>query len=223
MKKVLTLSIGLFLLGTTLSPLFTSAQIQTDTDTVLAGLQAQIVLLTKKIDALEKQIAILGTALKEHSIAIPATNAVLLSLPSNMHSSVKILSPNGGEVFQAGLSITVRWESADMIADTGRISAAFVDEHGVNAYVLSDAIDTGSASMTIPKDIYPGFYRLRLFCSIKKSEGYCSPDGTLATNSKAEDFSDGTPELLHPALLAYPDNAFQDELAPHIFRSVAEN
>lgn len=167
-----------------LSPVETLAE----ANATIASLQAMITTLSAQIISLQAEL----TALKTKLGVSPEKSASEYANAFAKSADVKvaILSPNGGEIVQASTTMAIRW-SGENIPDEGALTFALVDERGNNTYILNETQNTGSATVLLP-EMYPGFYRLRVFCGIKGTDFYCSSDGTSATKGGAEDFSDGT-------------------------------
>ncbi len=106
---------------------------------------------------------------------------------SNTQPFIQVLSPNGGEQWQVGGTYQIKW-NGQYLSSGGAIGVALQDANNVNTYIFTDITNDGGRNWTIPATIQPGSYRMRIWCGIKGTERYCSPDGTR--NSSVEDLSD---------------------------------
>ncbi len=125
----------------------------------------------------------LHAMIKEMSSQIARLQAEVASLKTKSaggleRSEVTILSPNGGEMFQAGMIMPILWK-VTRSPSSGTLTAALVDERGTSTIIwTTDFISDGGAKVTVPKDLSPGYYHLRL------------------STAPTEDVSDGTFTIL---------------------------
>jgi hypothetical protein len=77
--------------------------------------------------------------------------------------SIRVISPNGGEVFKVGDTIAVKWQTNNMP------SSAIIDvirlrnyETGIEYNLVSNTINDGSETLTIPGSIPKGAYTLEI-------------------------------------------------------------
>jgi hypothetical protein len=106
-------------------------------------------------------------------------------------SSIKVLSPNGGEIYKVGDNIKVEWNSNNL-PDNSAVTIALVDKQGSNYYLVDGMcsaqkpcinIHNGYFDINIPGTILPGLYKVRVVCNVSGSDRACSSSGF-------EDFSD---------------------------------
>lgn len=109
-----------------------------------------------------------------------------LECTSNSPSSIKVLSPNGGEAYIAGQKITVKWSSCNVSPTLYDIVVA-LHQNGdwKNVVYLDNAtINDGNEIFTIPSDVLPGSYKIRVGSSVAKIQQDFS-DGLFTINSTA--------------------------------------
>lgn len=85
--------------------------------------------------------------------------------PSPAHSSITVLSPNGGEIYAAGSQMTVKWQTKDVDSANGVwIHLDTIDGKHLNNGDLvnswTDAPNNGEKNVTIPIDIPAGQYKV---------------------------------------------------------------
>jgi len=105
----------------------------------------------------------------------------------NSASSLKVLSPNGGEAYNAGQKITVKWSSCNVASTLYDIVVALhQDGDWKNVVYLDNAtINDGSEIFTIPTNILAGSYKIRVGSSVAKIEQDFS-DNYFTINSGTE-------------------------------------
>ena len=109
---------------------------------------------------------------------------------TNSQVSVTVLYPNGRETLEAGKTYSLERRVTNFPSN-GKLIVALEDDATLNTYLdAGDITNVSFPTITIPSNIKPGRYKVRLFCGVQNSERYCSADGTLATNSSAQDYSD---------------------------------
>ncbi len=83
---------------------------------------------------------------------LPVNPPTISCLPTSL-PSVKIISPNGGEVYNAGQNITVKWETCNIPATTSaKVGIMPVSYQGGTILVSTGAVvpNTGSMNITLP-------------------------------------------------------------------------
>ena len=189
MKKIFMTAIvlGAFVAG---PPALASSGAQTlaEANATIATLQETIANLSAQIEKLQQELASLKSKLNIPPERTDEQYAAIFAKAVN--AEVAVLSPNGGELFQASTTMPIRWTGKNL-PNEGVITGALVNERGESTYILHAVPNSGSAMVLLP-ELAPGYYRLRLFCGIEGTDFYCSSDGTGATKKNAEDFSDGT-------------------------------
>ena len=92
-------------------------------------------------------------------------------------STITVISPNGGEILEAGQSYTIKWTSKNIQKD-GVLNIAVVEkETGVNNYIASNIkVKKNKYAWKIPHSIASGEYKIRVFCTIKDSDYGCSSE-----------------------------------------------
>lgn len=103
-----------------------------------------------------------GTPQIDVSDAInPQTNAVPCT--ASTPASIKVLSPNGGETYQAGQQVTVKWKTCNVSSNSQVLVALHQDGIWQNVVYLSNStINDGSEIFTIPSSIALGNYKVRV-------------------------------------------------------------
>ncbi len=83
---------------------------------------------------------------------------------SNSVPSIKVLSPNGGEVYKAGDKITVKWESCNITSTALNIFVALHKDGGWDSvtYLSNATTNNGNEVFTIPANIMLGSYKIRV-------------------------------------------------------------
>lgn len=93
--------------------------------------------------------------------------------------SIKLITPNGGEKWQAGKTYSIFWQSSNFPAgDTSRLVISTIKEGEILGYPISglhNEINDGVARWTIPFNFTPGQYRI-MITSIYDNEGMDKSD-----------------------------------------------
>ncbi len=119
---------------------------------------------------------------------------LLLQLPA-FAASITLTSPNGGETWAKGSTVTISWTSTN-------VSYVYLDlTNSAGGYGYGDSItnlvnvegNPGSASWTIPTNVNAGTYKLKIgTCSTKANRNDCGG----ASVADVYDYSDGTITLV---------------------------
>ncbi len=120
----------------------------------------------------------------------PQTAQVSTGCVSTSQPFVKVLSPNGGEVFTIGDTITVKWESCNVSSGTNDLFIA-LHQNGEwkNVIYLDNAtLDDGSESFIISSDVLAGSYKIRVGSPAARILQDFS-DNYFTINSEAKDVS----------------------------------
>ena len=129
--------------------------------------------------------------LSRKSILIFALAQLLFfSLPAFAAQSITVTSPNGGETWTTGSTVTISWTSSN-------VSYVYLDlTNAAGGYGYGDSItnlvnvvgNPGTTSWTVPSYANAGAYKLKIgTCSTKTNRSDCS--GSIAD---VYDYSDGT-------------------------------
>jgi len=123
------------------------------------------------------------------------------AVPIEQSPSITVLSPNGGEQWQIGQTYQIRW-NGDNVPTGAVIGIALQDTQTANNYLFTNISNSGLVNWTIPNNIVPGQYRMRIFCSKGISDDrYCSIDGTKIVG--VEDYSDAPFSIVAPGTANY--------------------
>jgi hypothetical protein len=139
------------------------------------------------------------------------TQKISVTFPASTQTQVpyvKVISPNGGEVFTSGSSITIRWTSSGAPANSIASISLTRDEGGGNvsgtpltgSWFNNDDINlplsTGSFTTNLPTNIQPGNYKIRVECIDGASGQYfCGQN----VNLSVQDYSDGFITISSPS------------------------
>ncbi len=115
---------------------------------------------------------------QNNAVTLPVQNASVntnatTACNSNSPTTIKVLSPNGGEVYQAGQQVTVKWESCNVTPNSIGIilikhnpSVAYTQSEGQGDYAgftlggfnsYTGTADDGSEQVTLPSASVTGF------------------------------------------------------------------
>ncbi len=121
--------------------------------------------------------------------------------PTTSLPAVQALSPNGGETWNSGQTVTITWKRnwtpQSSSLDTSKVTIDLIsDDNSAIIGIATGATDTGSYSWTVPQTIVYGTkYRIRV-----GTWGWAVP----GTDQKLSDISDGTFIVNGPSSLAVP-------------------
>jgi hypothetical protein len=102
------------------------------------------------------------------------SNKVTVTINSTPSSSIKVLSPNGGETYVAGQQITVKWKSSNIPASAViLIDSDWVQALGPNFHTSS--VNDGSESFVMPSN-YVG--QFKFIVSAKDKDTYSASDSS---------------------------------------------
>jgi hypothetical protein len=106
---------------------------------------------------------------------------------SNNKTSVKLLSPNGGEIFKIGDKVSISWNSTNNIDDRIYIGLTTLDGKTITNEItnyLGGISDTGSYLWTIDPSILPGDYRIVVQTSDNSRYTYDTSDSSFTISAK---------------------------------------
>src|SRR3989344_4703614 len=119
---------------------------------------------------MQVKISIIGYQTGTGSASDESDNYFTVKQPT----SIKIISPNGGETFQAGSSIQTQWTSSGLTGTN--VNIQLVNENTVvvhtflqNLYMYGDLAPGSASSLLIPSTIPSGKYYFRVMCSKESS------------------------------------------------------
>ena len=123
--------------------------------------------------------------------------------------SFKVLSPNGGEVFTVGQTITVKWSSCNLSSSFNDLFVALhKDGNWQNVIFLTNAtVNSGIETFVIPSTVTPGNYKIRIG-SAEATIGQDFSDNLFTINAQSGTKKDGNVSINR--------NACTPDIAPWI-------
>lgn len=113
-------------------------------------------------------------------IAEPGSEIAWRTLCRDGKSHIQVLSPNGGEIYQAGQEVVVRWKSCNLQGNIGEINLVPLDMRYGHGMTYDKQIpNTGSYTLTLPKTVDPYWSFGKNF----KIELTAGPDGSITDAS----------------------------------------
>ena len=169
----------------------------------LDDLAAQIQSLTNQVVTLKAQLAAqayravsptptLAPVITPQTV-VPTTNTVAKCVAGITSPYIKIISPNGGEVYTKGQIINITWKNCNQPSN----GYAFISVHGPTNFNLTQdivPINNGSYSWTIPGNNDPlipatgGLYKIGVACLFLNGQN-CPPYGSAEDTYSANPFT----------------------------------
>lgn len=127
------------------------------------------------------------------NVPTPIIPAVSTDCTSSSKPSITVLSPNGGEIYQAGQQITVKWKICNVPANTqltiGLSMSVASGSHTTSAPVIKNTPNDGSESFILDSSIYDYFgktngYPFKIYIGSGGPTGaYDESDNSFTINS----------------------------------------
>jgi hypothetical protein len=102
-------------------------------------------------------------------------------------TSVKLLSPNGGEIFKIGDKVSISWNSTNNVSARIYIGLTTLDGKTITNEItnyLGGISDTGSYLWTIDPSILPGEYRIVVQTSDRPQYTHDTSDSSFTISAK---------------------------------------
>jgi hypothetical protein len=113
----------------------------------------------------------------------------LTTCNSNTTPYVKVLSPNGGEIYQAGAQMFVGWSACNQSNGSFKIALENIATT-FNTYIDGTTpLNQKSNVIVIPQTLIAGQYRARVFCGSNDTEAYCTGSSTTSEDRSDNSFT----------------------------------